>query len=438
MAKLDLSEHYEAQAVPGASAQEAAQRVAALARFRELGVPSKRLETWRYTETRPLARRGFLPIVSDPSSDQEHVVVPGNHQFAGDVYELQIIDGRLRDSEQLSALEAQGLRCRSTALGHETDLPDTDPQDLSDGLSALHMAFVSDLIQIEVRDDARIDRPLLIRRLSSTSSVPRLACPSVHVRLGSGARLTIIDQQIVPAASEDLVNANLRIDLAEGAQLDLSRLRVGADAGFHLDRCNVRLGMDSRLHATQLDIAGRWNRNELRVNLAAPGASVSLEGLYLPTDGQLHDNHLEIIHSAANTTSQQRYRGVLSGRSRGVFSGRVLIEQDAQRADATQENRNLLLSAEAEVDTKPELEIYADDVKAAHGATIGQLDESALFYLRSRGIDPETARALLVFAFADEVLTQLPGDALRSYVERHAMAVLPETAGVAGQAEIAQ
>jgi Fe-S cluster assembly protein SufD len=434
MAKLDLAEHYEAQVMP-ADAAAAQRRSAALARFRELGVPVKRMEAWRYTETRPLARRAFIPASTEDTGAD--AVVPDAHRIDDGSHQLHIVDGRLQADESLEVLASSGVHVRAMSAGQQVPLPDLSDQEIPDGLLALHLAFITDAIEIELDAGAVLDRPLSITTVASDGSTPRLVCPRLSVRLGTNARLTLIEQRIIGDGDEDLSNAVLDIELAQGAQLDLTRMRVGADAGFHLDRCSAHLAQDSRLHATHLDLAGRWNRSEVRIDLAGRGACVSLEGLYLPADEQLHDHHLEIIHSAPDTTSNQRYRGVLSGRSRGVFSGRVLIQQDAQRSDATQENRNLLLSAESEIDTKPELEIYADDVKAAHGATIGQLDEAAMFYLLSRGIDEETARALLVFAFADEVLTQLPSPELRRYVEQQVMAALPDIAGIEGQTEVA-
>jgi Fe-S cluster assembly protein SufD len=431
MARLDLDAHYGA--LPLATDALEPVRQCALARFHELGLPDRRDERWRYTELRPIARRAFQPVAAGSAGA---ATLPPEHALADDTHVLTLIDGRLA-SEPASAT-AGAMSVRALSRGEAMTAPEASADD---GLAALHLAFISDLIEIDLPAGARLDRPVLIRHLTSPATdadaSPRLACPHIRITLGEGAALTLIEQQIQPAGSEGLCNATLDLNLAAGSELDWTRLRVGADAGFRLDRSGAHLAAGSRLHATHLDLAGRWNRTELTVTLAGAGATVSLEGLYLPGEGQMHDHHLELVHAAPGTSSRQRYRGVLSGRSRAVFSGRVLIQPGAQQSDATQENRNLLLSDEAEVDTKPELEIYADDVKAAHGATVGQLDEAAMFYLLSRGIDPVTARALLVFAFADEVLTGLPSPALRRYVEAQVMAALPETDVVAGQTEVA-
>jgi len=416
MAKLDLSAHYDSQATALAADGEdafAAVRRDALARFRELGLPSKRDEAWRYTETRALSRRAFLPAALLPG---EPPTVPAAHELLDPMYELLIVDGRLVRCDAPVSLRALSRGDAVTAPTAQYD----------DGLAALQSAFLSDLIEIELAPGARLERPLLIRRQSSSpASSPRIACPTLRISLGAGADLILVEQQIGTPGSEDLDSVSLDLMLADAATLDWTRMRVGAAAGYRIDRCRASLGRNSRLRASHLDLAGHWNRSDLRVVLAGAGASVALDGLYLPQGTDLHDHHLEVVHAVPHTRSAQRYRGVLSGTSRAVFSGRVLIEAGAQHADASQENRNLLLSEGAEVDTKPELEIYADDVKASHGATVGQLDEASMFYLLSRGLDRETARALLVFAFADTVLTGLPSNALRLYVEAQLVAALP-------------
>ena len=422
MVKLDLRAHYDTQAQATTTDTLTAIRHQALARFHELGLPDRRQERWKYTEIRPLARRAFLPAALAPGAAP---TVPQAHCLEARVHEIRIVDGRFASCDA-------PLTLRALSRGDAVTAPEVA---VDDGLAALHLAFLSDLIEIELSAGTKLDQPLLIRHLLSSGATPRLVCPHIRIVLGEGAALTLIEQQIQPDGSEDLSDATLDLELAAGAELDWTRFRVGADAGFRVDRTHARLARGSRLHATHLDLAGRWNRTELTVELAGAGATVSLDGLYLPTGGQMHDHHLEIVHAAPHTTSQQRYRGVLSGRSRAVFSGRVLIQPGAQHADANQENRNLLLSSEAEVDIKPELEIYADDVKASHGATIGQLDEAAMFYLLSRGIDTDTARALLVFAFADAVLMQLPSPSIRRYVEAQVMAALPATGAIRGQIE---
>ena len=194
----------------------------------------------------------------------------------------------------------------------------------------------------------------------------------------------------------------------------------------HVGNLNVMHNKNSRLESHSIALGGALVRNDIHSQLAAEGAEIIMNGLYMTKDKQHVDNHTRVDHMKPRTYSTENYRGVLNGKSRAVFNGKVVVHPQAQKIDAQQSNANLLLSDDAEIDTKPELEIYADDVKCSHGATVGQLDKNMLFYLRSRGIDEDTARSLLTYAFADEVISKIDLQPIRNRLEYLVVGRLPD------------
>ena len=197
---------------------------------------------------------------------------------------------------------------------------------------------------------------------------------------------------------------------------------------YHIGNLNVMQGKNSKLESHSISLGGALVRNDIHGQLAAEGAEIIMNGLYMTGDKQHVDNHTRVDHLKPRTLSTENYRGVLNGKSRAVFNGKVIVHKDAQKIEAHQNNANLLLSDDAEIDTKPELEIYADDVKCTHGATVGQLDQNMLFYLRSRAIDEETARSLLTYAFADELISNINFAPIRNRLERLVIGQLPDAA----------
>jgi Fe-S cluster assembly protein SufD len=222
----------------------------------------------------------------------------------------------------------------------------------------------------------------------------------------------VVQDHVSLGAAPAFTNAVTELHVGPGAQLEYVLLQREGDAAFHVSSCAALLERDARLATHAVTLGGRLVRNDLCVTLAGEGAEAVLNGLFLGSGERLVDNHSLVDHAVPRGTSRQLYKGVLADRSRGVFRGRVLVRPGAQHTDARQSNPNLLLSEGAEIDSKPQLEIFADDVKCSHGSAIGQSDENALFYLRARGLDEGAARALLVRGFAAEVLGALPEPAL--------------------------
>jgi len=299
---------------------------------------------------------------------------------------------------------------------HDLDVSTGDDQ--HDALTALNTAFVEDGAFIYLPAGAELQGPIHLLFLSTAPAKPTLSQPRNLILLGEGSRATIVETYAGIPGDVYCTNAVTEVVLGENAHLHHYKLQEESARAFHIALTQVRHGRHSRFTSHSLAIGAALARNEVRTLLASEGSECTLNGLYMATGKQHLDNRTLIDHQGPRCTSRELYKGVLDGQSRGVFSGRVLVRHDAQKTDASQTNKNLLLSKDARVHSTPALEILADDVKCRHGSTIGQLDAAALFYLRSRGIGEEDARALLTWAFASDVAARLTVPEVRAEVER--------------------
>ncbi|MFL2547469.1 MAG: Fe-S cluster assembly protein SufD [Candidatus Rariloculaceae bacterium] len=411
--------------LPGTAATRAA-REEAMSAFSEAGYPTRKWEDWRYTDLNRISSVEFDPIPGPPSEDviaQARQLVDQS-VLAHELQPIVFIDGHRSDA--FGPLpDIEGLEI--------LDLGDTDDQLLrsqseaadKDGpLAALNTAFSAGGIHIVVAADTVIETALQLIFLSSEQ--PAVAQqPRIAINLASGAQITVIQQFLGDARSASWTNAVTKIAQAPGSELRLYRVQDHADEQFHTELLSAELADDSNLEVGYMDLGGALVRNDIQIDLAGPNARCDLFGLFVANEGQHVDNHIRIDHSAPETRSQQTFRSIIGDQGRGVFSGKVVVHKDAQKIDAQQSSDNLLLSERGEIDTKPELEIYADDVKCAHGATVGQLDEEQLFYLRARGMNEKTARGLLTFAFANAILLRLQNSALRERVTDKVLERLP-------------
>ena len=399
-----------------------ATRQTAMAQVIHHGLPTTRQENWKYTNLRSLSRKKFEPAakVSIDVSDVPLLPNSGGPSFS-------FVNGRPREGQSAGDLAAQLL---SEAL---TDAAQALAGRLSSlvsyqthPLAALNTAFFEDGVVIEVAAGQQIDHPLLLEFISAPSTTPSLICPRVLIVLEANARLQVVERYVGLPGAENFTSAVTEVHLGRGAQLDHYRLQEAAPGDTCTQLLAVHQAADSQLRTHSADLGGKLVRNDLHSWLCGPGAEANLSGFYMAVGSQHVDNHTRIDHNARHTTSHEDYRGVLADRARAVFNGKVVVAKDAQKVDANQSNKNLILSGKAEIDTKPELEIYADDVKCSHGATVGQLDDDALFYLRARGIGERTARALLTFAFVDEVLSGIEIADLRDYIKTVVTGRLPD------------
>ena len=371
-------------------------RIAELDRFLDLGFPTQRDENWKYTRTDRLAAFAddWLDAGMAPGLDlaARQSAFDAAMPYRGDALAFVFLDGFLIPDEKPTALP-DGVTINTTLLPSES---------LAGGsgtaIRALNAALATAVLNIDIADDCASEVRLSFVHIT-TASGPTLACPRLNVRAGKGSTVEISESFPASADSRVMTNAVLALDVAEGARVCHYRQQDLGGRALQVTEVSATVSSDGAFSSFSLDTGGELVRNDMNVRLAGPGAHANLNGIYLTNDSQHIDNHIFIEHISPHTSSRQEYSGIADGRSQVVFNGKVLVHKGADGTDAKQSNRNLLLSDGAEVDTKPELEIYADDVKCAHGATVGQLDENALFYLVSRGIRPETARALLIKAF---------------------------------------
>jgi Fe-S cluster assembly protein SufD len=396
-------------------------RRAALDQFLSMGFPTQRHEEWKYTSLRRLETRNFAP--SDKSSLSSVIDSKQDLWIKDAGSRIVLVNGHWMPS--LSSQRAQPPGITVLTLGqwleHDADevasfLAQARATE-SSALEHLNAAFFEDGVVVNLGDDARLDEPLYIVHQWNESASQRMSHPRLIVRAGRNSRCVIVEQFLGPADAEYFTNAVATIDVAAGAAVSHYRLQQESTKSFHIGRINVRQQSDSRYSCHDVALGASLGRVNIVTLLEGAGAHAALHGLFVPMGTQHLDTHTRIEHVAPHTTSEEDYRGVAAGRGRGVFNGKVIVRPDAQKIDARQSSRNLLLSATAEIDTKPELEIYANDVKCSHGATTGQLDATALFYLRSRGLSEMEARALLIRAFAESILTSIEHAPVRSYLE---------------------
>jgi len=406
-------------------------RESGYAAFRTAGLPAGRLEDWKYTSLRAVSRRAFRragPVPAPTPRQLDAASVAGldgprvvflNGRFAPELSDLDAGEGL-----RLVPLSEAVLEQDHPALEIVATLADPKIHPLA----ALNQAFLGDGVYVGVSRNAMPSRPLCLMFLSCDCGEPVAAHPRVIVDARPGSNLVLVEHYTGFGADRNLTNAVTELRLGRGAGVEHYRLQEETETGFHIGGLHARLDRDARLTSHNLHFGAALARLDVGVSLDQPGAEVVLNGLYF-VDGKRHvDNHTRVHHRAPETCSDELYRGVVDGKGHAVFNGKAVVHPDAQRIEAHQSNRNLLLSRDAEIDTKPELEIYADDVKCSHGATVGQLDRNALFYLLARGIGEKVARSMLTFAFAEAVAARMPLAPVRRRIETRIAGALPDAA----------
>lgn len=387
-----------------------ARRAAALARFAELGFPGAREEAWKYTSLRRLEARRFAPVLDAvaPTAPVPAALV---------AHRVVLTNGRLAAAAP-AGLAGFALRTLAAEPGSTADdaLLLREIAGLgTERFAALNAALTVEPLLLEMPAGTGTDEVLQLT-LMTTGESPTLANPRVVVRMGRNSRGRLLLEHLDDGAHEHFTNAVLDVELEAGAALTVYRLHHPGDRAFHIERVEARVGESARLTLRDSQLGGSLSRLDLHVSLDGRGAATELTGVFL-ADGTRHlDTHVLVEHRAVETTSLQDYRGIAANKGRGVFNGKSIVHEGAQKSNARQVNRNLLLTPGAEIDTKPDLEIYADDVQCSHGATTGQLDPAALFYLRSRGLDEAAARSALTRAFAGAVLSRVDEPALAQRV----------------------
>ncbi|MGH7532138.1 MAG: Fe-S cluster assembly protein SufD [Gemmatimonadales bacterium] len=398
-------------------------REAGMARFTAVGFPATHDEDWRFTDIGPITKATFTAAAAG-AAVSAGAIAP----FAFGATEgvrLTFVDGHFAPGLSLRPALPAGLTV--APLSEIIDTP-TGTALLAPRLGrlasvemtpfvALNAALFGDGAVVHVPADV-VDTPI-VHLLFVSSGVA--AGTMAHLRnlivVERGASARVVEHYVSLADGEYLVNTATDVELGDNAELTHYQVQRQGARAFQLAAIHARQGRDSRYHGFSAAIGGRIGRNDTRTVFAGPGAECTLNGLYLARADQLIDNHTSIEHREPNCGSRQLYKGVLSGKAHAVFNGKVLVTPDAQKTDGKQTNRNLILSDHARVDTKPQLEIFADDVKCTHGATVGRLEQLPLFYLESRGIGPALGQKILTYAFAAEMLTGLAIDPMRAQLE---------------------
>ena len=397
--------------------------------FASAGLPDTRLEAWKYTALRALGQRSFANGDDQPQArivDATSLILPGV-----DGPKLVFVNGVFR--ADLSALDGLPVGLTLQPLSQALH-GDTEPlrfalsrhyRETGDAFARINAARAGDGVVLRVAANAKIEAPVQLVFVGAAAEAALAWHARNVIELGDGAELTLIEQHVASGEQVHLATLVSDIELHQGARLHHTLLQNAAIGASLVRRSSLRL--HARAHATLhvLELGGALVRHDLQAELLGDGAQLDTRGVFMPHGRQHIDTQLAIRHQALNTTSSSNWRGVANDRARGVFRGAIVVAPGADGSDASLSNKNLLLSPSAEIDTKPELEIYADEVKAAHGATVGQLDERSLFYLRSRGIPLHEARALLTTAFCRAVLDDLPNDALREHRAELLIAQLP-------------
>ncbi len=399
-------------------------RERALARFREVGFPTTRDEAWRFTSLKELSKTAFHLAGESENSVGIDSLEP--YLLQGECAALLVfVNGQY--CQRLSHCHGLPPGARFTPMAEALKLDRLEQHKASffdaegDGVSALNAAFFEDGVFLELSPDIRVTHPIQMMFLTLSGADEPEGRPVAHPRnlilAGAGSEVTLVENHISLGEDAFWTNQNTAFELAPNARVTRYFMENQNQSGYHTAKVSIHQQRDSSFEAHHFQIGGKLSRCEMRVTLDGPGAEVLINGLFMGRGHQHQDNFIVIDHARPHCSSRQFVKGILDDRSRGVFHGRVVVREDAQKTDAAQTNRNLLLSPDARIDTKPQLEIYADDVKCAHGATTGQLDPDAYFYLLARGIDPGDAYDLLVYAFAHEVIDRMPLDAFRSQAE---------------------
>lgn len=390
-------------------------RANAIAQFERLGFPTTRNEEWKYTNVAPLLKHEFRAATTAPTvANLDHFTYSESCQS-----QLVFVNGVFASElSNFSAIPA-GVVVNNFADADQKLLSQslaTQVDSHSDAFSAMNTAFASDGAFIVIPRGKAIEAPIHLLFITTEANI--VTHPRIVVVVEEGALATLIESYVAP--NDDAVyftNAVTEVIVNQSANLTHYRLQEESTKAFHIATTQVQQDSKSIYSSYAISLGGEIARHTLNVKLDGEHIESTMDGLYVVTGKQHCDNHTTIDHAQPHCASHQLYKGILDEKARAVFNGKVFVREGALLTNAKQLNKNLLLSANAHVDTKPQLEIYADDVKCAHGATVGQLEEDELFYLRSRGLKPETARALLTYGFAEDVISKIKVESVRKQLD---------------------
>jgi len=406
-----------------APAQLQSMRRAAFDRFGILGFPTTKNEDWHFTSVSPIAEQEFTFLGTKSGNVRREQLA----QFAfgaHDWHTMVFVNGRFAPALSDAATKLpNGVKSWDLASAWTT-APEVVEQvgkianyD-AHAFTALNTAFMLDGAVLQIAKDTEVARPIHLVFVTDAAAAKGMMHPRNLIVAGKHSKATIIESYVSTTDAMYFNNAVTEVSVGDGATLQHYKMQRESARAFHVGTIDVRQARDSHYVSFSFAIGAALARSNVYSTLDGEGSGVTLNGLYMLDGAQHSDHQTQVIHAQPNTFSRELYKAVLDGHSHGVFNGKVYVHPIAQKTDGKQTNKTLLLSPTAQVDTKPQLEIFADDVKCTHGATIGQIDQTALFYLKSRGIDNALARRLLTYAFAADVLETLDVDAVREGLER--------------------
>lgn len=400
-------------------------RETAIDQFERLGFPTTKIEQWRFTSVEPIVERTFTLAVDGAGKASEHA-----RRLSAPVAHAVCVNGQFAPhlSSNLDKLPG-GVRLLGLAAAIESDSPLVEPYlaklslTQTNAFTSLNTAFLRDGIVLFIPARVVIEQPIEITFVSMAEGAGSVSHPRLLIVAGEASQATVLERYAGQGPA--FTNAVGEVWLGASAVVDHYKLQEESADTFHIASMFVHAARGSTFSSHSLTFGGRLVRNDVVATLDGEGVDCTLNGLYLGRDTQLIDNHTTIDHALPHCGSHEVYKGILADRSRAVFNGKIIVRPDAQKTDAKQTNKALLLSDDANINSKPELEIFANDVKCTHGAAIGQLDEAAMFYLRSRGLGIAESRAMLVRAFAGDILNRLKIAPVREYLEEILTSRLP-------------
>jgi Fe-S cluster assembly protein SufD len=407
---------------PNVPAAVRALRRGAFDRFAALGFPTPKNEDWHYTSVAPIADQEFALLSSRTGDIGRDDLAPFTFG-ATDWHTITFVNGRfapeLSDLKKLPAgVEISDLASAWCASPDIADRLGSVASHESQAFTALNAAFAQDGAVLRIARNVEVSRPIHLLFVTDAAAARAMTNPRNLIVVEPNATATVIETYASATDSVYFTNAVTEVTVGEGATLRHYKMQREAPRAFHIGTIEVQQRRDSHYVSFSLATGGELSRTNVYTTLDGEGSGATLNGLYMLDSEQHCDHQTQIVHAQPNTFSRELYKGILDGRSHGVFNGKVYVRPIAQKTDGKQTNNTLLLSETAHVDTKPQLEIFADDVKCTHGATVGQIDQAALFYLKSRGIANSPARRLLTYAFAADVLETIEVDAVREGLER--------------------
>jgi Fe-S cluster assembly protein SufD len=406
----------------------------AFARFAETGFPTTHDEDWRFTNIAAVSNTAF-ELAGPEAVSKEQLRAFSASEFT--CY-LVFINGLFAPELSTLASMPKGVTVASLAAQLKNNPAGLEPHlgrylnTQRDAFAALNTSFIEDGVYVHVPRGVVVETPIYVLYVTVPGVTPTMNHPRNLIVAEENSQVTVVEDYV--SLGEGITFSNTATELVAGDNAHVSHymiVREGEQA-YNFSTLRIQQGRSANVATHSLLLSGALVRNNVHPVLAGEGSQCLINGLFMANGRQHMDNYMLVEHASPHCDSRQFYNGILNGQSHGVFHGRIIVHKDAQKTDAKQTNRNLLLSDDAQIDTKPQLEIYADDVKCTHGATIGQFDENALFYLRSRGLDEAAARHVLLLAFANECLDRMNSRQVRDHLEKLVVAGMPEAATFAG------